>query len=429
MLPTASALDSGLALRDVLLPIVAQGPILRRPQLGTVAERLRVDDRALARVRRLREKYGDGPLMLRVPGRSIALVLAAADVHRLLDETPEPFAAATTEKNGALSHFQPHAVLVTDPPLRAPRRELNEQALDSHQPVHRHGHRMLEVVREELSTLTGTYGWDDFRAIWSRIVRRIVLGDRARDDTGITADLDQLRADANWADFHPRRDAVRQHFLASLTGYVTKPEPDALVAGLQDAPHELDPVGQVPHWLFAFDAAGIAVWRTFALLAAHPDEIPPIVTEARHPDVSPLLARAGAAVQESLRLWPTTLVILRESRIPTDWNGHTAPAGTEFAIVSSVFHRDPEAIDFANRFEPAVWLDGRDDTPWPLIPFSDGPAICPGRNVVLLTTSTAVSHVATNYDLDLDPATRAKLTGELPTTLNHAPIRVAFWPK
>ncbi|HWD81304.1 MAG TPA: cytochrome P450, partial [Kribbella sp.] len=110
LLPFASALDTGRILRDVLGPVVAQGPILRRPRLGTLAERLHVDDRALRCVRRLRRKYGDGPVLVRLPGRTIALVLAPDDVHRLLAETPEPFAAATGEKIGALTHFQPHAV-------------------------------------------------------------------------------------------------------------------------------------------------------------------------------------------------------------------------------------------------------------------------------------------------------------------------------
>lgn len=128
----------------------------------------------------------------------------------------------------------------------------------------------------------------------------------------------------------------------------------------------------------------------------------PIVAESRHPDTSPLLAQAGAAVQEVLRLWPTTLVVLRQSRIETEWRGRFAPAGTEFAIVSSVFHRDDHALDFAHRFEPAVWLDGRTDGEWPIIPFSAGPAVCPGRNVVPLTTSHAVSQVVSRYELDVD---------------------------
>lgn len=133
-LPTASILDTGLAVQDVLLPVVAEGVILRRPRLTHLAERLHVDDRALRRVRRLRDRYGDSPVLLRLPGRTVALVTAPEDVRRLLDETPEPFSAATAEKVGALRHFQPHAVLVTDPPLRTLRRELNEHALDTHQP-------------------------------------------------------------------------------------------------------------------------------------------------------------------------------------------------------------------------------------------------------------------------------------------------------
>jgi cytochrome P450 len=397
--------------------------------MGALAETLRVDDRALRCVRRLRRKYGDGPVLFRIPGRTLALVLAPDDVHRLLAETPEPFAAATGEKIGALTHFQPHAVLVTRPPLRAARRELNEQALDSHSPVHHHGHRFVEVVREELDGLHATLGWNEFREVWSRIVRRIVLGDSARDDVTLTAQLDQLRADANWAQFGPSHDELRAGFLASLSHYVDKSEPGSLVEALDRQPETLDPAGQVPHWLFAFDAAGIALWRLLAVLGTHPSALQTIVAEARHPEASPLLAEAGAAMQESLRLWPTTLVVLRQSTADTEWRGRSAPAGTEFVIVSSVFHRDDEALDFANRFEPSAWLDGRTDGPWPIIPFSEGPAECPGRNVVLLTASTAVSHIADRYDLDVDPTTRTKLSGAMPRTFNHAWVRIGFWPR
>ena len=42
--------------------------------------------------------------------------------------------------------------------------------------------------------------------------------------------------------------------------------------------------------------------------------------------------------------------------------------------MSSVFHRDDEALDFANDFVPEIWLDGRSDGSWPLIPFSEGSA-------------------------------------------------------
>jgi hypothetical protein len=430
-LPVASVADTGRAIRDVLLPVVAQGAILRRPRLSRLAERLSADDRALRQVRLLRDRYGEGPVLLRLPGRTVALVLAPDHVHRLLEQTPEPFSAATTEKVGALRHFQPHAVLITDPPLREPRRLLNEQALDTHRPVHRHADKMIDVISMELDGLDGTLGWTGFREIWSRIVRRIVLGDQAAGDTELTGLLDSLRSDANWAEFHPRDSRAGNRFRQRLTQYVDDPEPGSLVDALDRIPGTpLDPAGQVPHWLFAFDAAGIALWRLFALLAARPEHTDAIADEAGHPQESPLLANAGAAVQESLRLWPTTLVVLRESATPTAWDAGTAPAGTEFAIVSSVFHRDDQALDFAHAFEPRIWLDGRSDGAWPLIPFSAGPAVCPGRNVVLLTTSVATSKMVASYDLDVDPATRSALAGPvLPTTLDHSHIRLGFWKK
>ncbi|TCM42741.1 hypothetical protein EV648_110282 [Kribbella sp. VKM Ac-2568] len=75
-------------------------------------------------------------------------------------------------------------------PLRGARRQLNEQVLDSHQPVHRNGHQMVEVIAEELDRLEATLGWTEFRAIWSPIVRRIVIGDSAADDLELTRLLD-----------------------------------------------------------------------------------------------------------------------------------------------------------------------------------------------------------------------------------------------
>jgi cytochrome P450 len=429
-LPVASVADTGRVLRDVLLPVTAQGAILRRPAITYLAQRLAVDERALRQVRRLRDRYGEGPLLLRLPGRTVALVLQPEHVHRLLEQTPDPFSPATTEKVGALRHFQPHGVLITEPPLRGPRRELNEHALDSHQPVHRHAHKMIEILAEELGDLEATLGWTEFRAIWFRAVRRIVLGDRAADDTELIRLLDTLRSNANWAEFHRRDEPVRHRFEARLRQYVDRAEPGSLVEALDATPGDpLDQAGQVPHWLFAFDAAGIALWRTFALLGTHPGYAATVADEARHPEKSPLLARAGAAVQESVRLWPTTLVVLREATEPTSWEAGAAPAGTEFAIVSSVFHRDDQALPFANSFEPDIWLDGRSDSAWPLIPFSAGPAVCPGRNLVLLTTSAAASQVVSNYDLDVDPGTRAGLTGRLPATLDHSRIRIGFWRK
>src|SRR4051794_27545046 len=87
-LPRASNLDTLRWCSQVLAPLVARGMLLRRPGVVAVAERLDADRRAVRLMQRLRERYGAGPLQLRVPGRSIALVLSPDDVRRVLTESP-----------------------------------------------------------------------------------------------------------------------------------------------------------------------------------------------------------------------------------------------------------------------------------------------------------------------------------------------------
>jgi hypothetical protein len=137
---------------------------------------------------RLRDRYGPGPLPLRVPGRSLALVLSPGDVHRVLAGSPEPFAVANREKRAALSHFQPHGLLVSTGRLRADRRRLNEAVLDTGRPLHRLAGAIAATVSEEARRLLPAagppreLGWKGFSAVWWRIVRRVMLGDAARND-------------------------------------------------------------------------------------------------------------------------------------------------------------------------------------------------------------------------------------------------------
>jgi cytochrome P450 len=125
-------------------------------------------------------------------------------------------------------------------------------------------------------------------------------------------------------------------------------EPGSLAARLPGG-DRVRPEDQVAHWLFAFDAAAIAAFRALALLSAEgvdPD------AAAGGPD------RWAATVQESVRLWPTTLVILREAARETTWRDLVFARGTAFVVVSSFFHRDPR-LPYADAFAPQIWLDGR----------------------------------------------------------------------
>ena len=194
--------------------MLLQGVIARRPRPVAPAGRLDLDGRAVRLLQRMRERYGSGPLRLRIPGRSVALVLDPDDVARVLDGSPVPFAADTREKRGALGHFQPHGVLVSHGAVREERRRFTEAVLDTGRPVHRLGTAIGAAARDEAARLAGEVGrggaldWTRFSAVWNPLVRRVVLGGTARDDDELTRLLTALRGQANRSCLHPGRELV-----------------------------------------------------------------------------------------------------------------------------------------------------------------------------------------------------------------------------
>ncbi|RKT54031.1 cytochrome [Saccharothrix australiensis] len=377
----ASRLDTGRVFAKVLLPTLGKGVIVRRRWAMAMAEKAQSDAVAVATVAELRERYGPAPLRLRVTGRSVALVLDPADVGRLLAWSPEPFALATREKRAALNHFQPHGVLASRGPERERRRRFNELALRPEKVD------VEPVVLDEADLLArhvasaGVLTWDDFTQAWWRAVRRIVLGSGARSDVALIDDLKALRQDANWAYLHRRRHRLRERFERRLLEHLERGESGSLAAVA--SPDEL--LGQVPHWLFAFDAAGIVTMRALAL--------------------------GGVGVEgvlESARLWPTTPVILRESTRPTRWRGTWLPAGTTFIVFTPYFHRR-----FGDGYRPELWPT---DEP-SLVPFSGGPGVCPGRDLVLVGAGLMLDALRPHLDVPT-------VHPPLPATLDHFALRL-----
>ncbi|SES21056.1 Cytochrome P450 [Lentzea xinjiangensis] len=381
----SSRLDTARVLATVLLPTLAKGVIVRRPGVMALAEKTRSDSAAIDTLRHLRDRYGPEPVRLRITGRSVAVLVDPADVGRLLAESPAPFSLATREKKSALEHFQPHGVLISEGEERRRLRELNEGALrPENVPVE-------AVVRDEADLLirhvmsTGELTWDGFAQTWWRIVRRIVLGDGARGDDQLVDDLKALRQNANWAFLHPKRRGLRDRFQHRLDEHLRRREDGSLAA----QPGDLS--GQVPHWLFAFDSAGIVTMRALAIGA-----------------------RGTRGVLESARLWPTTPVILRESTEPTRWHGTWLPKNTEFIVFSPFFHRDPERLPYADRYAPEIWDRPLDPA---IVPFSGGPGVCPGRDLVLATGGAMLDALGEHLSFRVVDA-------PLPRTLNHFSLRL-----
>jgi cytochrome P450 len=428
----ASLADTLRVAGKVVLPTVAGGVIMRRPAAMSLAQKWQTDAAAIATLQRLRARWGSAPLPLRVAGRNVVLLLSPDDVDHVLADSPEPFALASREKVAALGHFQPHGVLVSSGEIRLRRRHVNEAVLQPDRRTHALAPSIVGVVRDETDLVlrhavhNGRFTWDDFAQGWWRAVRRITLGDAARDDHALINDLAALRADANWAFLRQKRTALRRRFQRRLNAHLDRADDGSLAHALADthASPDVDSHGQVPHWLFAFEAAGIVTYRALGLLAAHSEHVERAREELAAADLSQpqTLDFLRACALESVRLWPTTPMILRETTTDTTWRGVNHPSGTTVLIYTPFFHRDARTLPYADRFEPDIWLDGRAQANPALVPFSAGPGVCPGRNLVLLVASTVLAAVLEHHDIA--PDSSGRLGPEVPATLNHFDLRL-----
>lgn len=315
---------------------------------------------------------------------------------------------------------------------REVRREFNEQILETPRPVHGLAPQFMTVVNEEATTLLDEAGrdgeltWNAFFETWFRVVRRVIFGDSARDHHELTDMIAELRADANWAFFKPKNKELRDRFHKELERCLDRADPGSLasiIAAMPKTP-EMEPVHQVPQWLFAFDPAGMTTFRALALLATHPEHAAKARQELQEDESGrQYLPYLRATILESLRLWPTTPLVLRQSTSETEWETGTMPADTGILIYAPFFHRDDRHLPYADQFTPEIWLKERGTDDWPLIPFSAGPAICPARNLVQMLTSAMLAALIDGRDVRLTSLHALDPDQPLTGTLNNYALR------
>jgi cytochrome P450 len=433
--PKATVSDSMATLVKVMTPTLAKGVIIRRPNMVSLAEHMALDDRAVRQLQKLSDRYGPGPLMLHAPGPPRAVLLDPGDVHRVLDNAPEPFAPASREKRAALSHFEPKNALATFGAPRERRRAYNEEVLRPDERIHPMGEAITHTVEDELASMmeeavrAGTLDWELFNRGWHRMVRRLVLGQGAREDHELTDMLAKLRARANWAFARPKDKALRRAFHLRLQAHIERGEADSLAAIMAGLPKddETAPSHQAAQWFFAFDPGGMATFRTLALLCTSPGARAEAFTEIDGPERVQDRRYLRACFLESLRLWATTPAILRETTRETEWASGTMPAGTGILIFAPFFHRDDRKLSYAHRLTPELWLHPETRKNWPLVPFSAGPAICPAHNLVPFTASTALAAMLRGRHIELSDPKRLS-HDRLPGTLDNFSLRFEVAP-
>jgi cytochrome P450 len=143
------------------------------------------------------------------------------------------------------------------------------------------------------------------------------------------------------------------------------------------------------------------------------------------PDAVAGLAYLDACLEEAMRIWPTTPMLSRVTLAETDWRGVKVPAGTQVLISNTLFHRDRERHEWADRFSPERWADGDAAEDWSFNHFSRGPQGCPGAGLTKFVGRAALACLLTRRRVELgspalDPAR------PLPDMLDFFALRFAL---
>jgi cytochrome P450 len=393
----------------VIIPNGLQGVFKPRRNAVAVATAANVDGQAIGLLAGMRRGHSGGPVWVRVLRDKALLLLTPADVHRALEDSPDPFASDPKPKRDGMTAFQPDALTISRGDAWRGRRAFTEAVLDTGGPLEGLAERFAGIAQDEADALAvadhveggDELRWDPWNESFRRIARRVILGDGAADDADLSETLAEMMSDGNGMPGKP--SARYPGFIARLGEYVAAAEEGSLAARFAGAPADAEtkPVAQIPHWLFAAgDTLAINAYRALALLATHPAHRERALEDPAYME---------ACLEEAMRLWPTTKMLARVTLADTEWGGVTVPAGTQVLIPNTFLHRDRDRHEWADRLTPEHWLDGGGPADWSFNHFSRGPQGCPGTAIARLLGTAMLATLLRGRDIELvsaglDPA-------------------------
>jgi cytochrome P450 len=431
-LPAASPGESARFVALVLLPSLLRGIVAPRRAWMKRLTKLNTDARAIALLSDIRRKHpGQG---VRLLGGRLVVVWGPEAVREVLDRSADVYASDSGAKGKAMAHFQPDAVTLSRGEEWRDRRAFNEAVLATSERTHPLGERFLAVVADEVQRLRigDELTWADFEPLFDHITLRVIFGDASRGDQELMERLERLMANGNR--IVGSRDEDEYHALyGQLERKLRDPEPGSLLSRFADAPQSdtTRVVQQIPHWMFATrDTLGANVYRALAVIAADPERERRAREEVEGADLSDPAAVDGlryleGCLEETMRLWPTTPLLARETTRDTELAGERLEEGTQ-VIISNVFnHRDREQVPDADAVNPERWANGRRD--YRFNHLSNGAQDCPGGPLVLLLGKAVLARVLSEYRLSLREPELPR-DGALPEMLDFFAIRFAAEP-
>lgn len=113
-------------------------------------------------------------------------------------------------------------------------------------------------------------------------------------------------------------------------------------------------------------------------------------------------------LNESLRLYPPAVAIIRRAKMDTQLGGLHIPRGTELLIPILAVHHDPALWRHdPHEFNPARFVKGvahAANHPMAFMPFGLGARRCVGQNLAILQAKLAVAMILQRFSFQLGSA-------------------------
>jgi cytochrome P450 len=136
-------------------------------------------------------------------------------------------------------------------------------------------------------------------------------------------------------------------------------------------------------------------------------------------------------LKESMRLYPTVPVTMRELTEKVDFGDYVLPSGTTLWLLFHALHMDPEVFPDPQKFDPERFTDensvGRH--PYAFCPFSAGPRGCIGQKFALMEAKVILAHVLRRFVVS-SPLKPENLALSCAAILRlEGPLKVNFTPR
>ncbi|KAL7191401.1 hypothetical protein ACSBR2_023471 [Camellia fascicularis] len=113
-------------------------------------------------------------------------------------------------------------------------------------------------------------------------------------------------------------------------------------------------------------------------------------------------------LNESLRLYPPVVAILRQAKVNVELGGYMVPRGTELLLPILAIHHDQALWGYdATEFNPNRFTLGvahAANHPMAFMPFGLGSHRCIGQNLAILQAKLAIAMILQRFSFDLAPS-------------------------